>query len=137
MRPIRPFFAALAAAALCGTALAQQGAKAKSPNPKVVGEIFSCLQAGLPKDWQRTWVLMTETANDDGERSYDLKYFFATSAGDDKGQPITGKCNDEEVGRRIYSFNDNLPGWDQRQWKVAKLTILKGGKFELKYDYTK
>jgi hypothetical protein len=137
MRLARRLAVTLLAASLCGPALAQKkSSQPRPPDPKVVGEIFACLQDGLPKDWQKTWLVMTETGNEGGERRYDIKYFFAVSTGDDKGQPIVGKCNDEEVGRRIYGFNDNLPTWEQRQWKVARLTILKDRKFELKYDYT-
>ena len=109
----------------------------KPPDPAIVGEIFSCLKPGLPQDWKKAWVVMTETDNSGQERNFELQYFFAVSPDDNTGLPMTTPCVDEDVGKRIYGFNRNLRTFEQRQWKVAKLTINKDGKFELKYDYTR
>jgi len=138
MRASRLLLAAALATALCGEAAAQSKTrKPKPPDRKIVSEVFACLKPGLPADWKKAWVVMTETKNRDGEREFDLKYFYAVAADDNTGLPMDASCSDEEVGKRIYGLNQNLSSFEQRQWVVAKLFFGKDGKFELKYDYTR
>ena len=62
-------FAIALAAALCAMPVHAQ----KQPDPKVVQEIFDCLAVGLPKDWKKAWVVMTEVADAGKQRRIEGK----------------------------------------------------------------
>jgi len=103
---------------------------------KLVEQIFSCLAPGLPQDWKRTWVVVTDLEADGGKaRRYEAKFYATNSLGDDEGEPVV-PCNAQEISRRITGLNDALPP-ERRGWKTARLVIDNEGEFELKYDYPK
>ena len=103
---------------------------------KLVEQIFSCLAPGLPQDWKRTWVVVTDVEADGGKASrYETKFYATNSFGDDEGEPFV-PCNAQEISRRITALNDSLPP-DRRRWKTARLVIDSEGEFDLKYDYAK
>jgi hypothetical protein len=117
-------------------------AKAKKPaaeedNPgvKAVEKIFGCVAKGLPKEWRRAWVVVTELSGDDKERSFEGKFFYSL---DDAGtKPLAlVPCDARQVAQGVYSLNDYLE-YDKRSWKIATLVFTSDGKFEIKYDYTK
>ena len=105
-------------------------------DPDVVQEIFNCMATGLPKDWKRTWVVVTELSNERGTRQFEAAFFYSSSADDVAGEPLR-PCNKEKVAKDIYSFNKSLPTYEQRQWKQATLVFKRDGSFDLKYDYDK
>jgi hypothetical protein len=103
---------------------------------KLVEQIVACLAPGLPQDWKRTWVVITDVEPDSGKASrYEAKFYATNSLGDDQGEPLV-PCNAQEISRRITGLNDALPP-DRRRWKSARLVIDSEGEFELKYDYAK
>ncbi|MGH8705312.1 MAG: hypothetical protein ACREUO_07840 [Burkholderiales bacterium] len=110
-------------------------AETAQPDPKIIEEILACLAHGLPQDWKKTWVVVTELETDGKTRKFEAKFFFATSPSDDTGQPLT-PCDAEAVAKDVYRLNETLKP-EQRQWKVAKLVITSEGNFELRYDYEK
>ncbi len=105
------------------------------PDPKIIEEILDCLAKGLPQDWKKTWVIVTELETDGKARKFEAKFFYATSPSDDTGQPLK-PCDAEAVARDVYRLNETLKP-EQRQWKVAKLVITSDGDFELRYDYAR
>ena len=102
---------------------------------KAVEKIFGCMAEGLPKEWRRAWVVVTELSGDDKERSFEGKFFYSL---DDAGaRPVAlVPCNAREVAQGVYALNDYLE-YEKRRWKVATLIFTIDGKFEIKYDYTK
>jgi len=123
--------AALAiAAALAGPAQAQ-----KQPNPKAIQEIFDCLAVGLPKDWKKAWVVVTELADAGKERRFESRSFYADSSGAMAGKPLA-TCSAEVVAKGVIALTADLPA-EQRRWKEARLTYTSEGKFDLYYDYGK
>jgi hypothetical protein len=105
-------------------------------DPEVVQEIFNCMATGLPKDWKRAWVVVTELGNKDGTRQFEAAFFYSSVAGNAAGEPLR-PCDKEKVAKDIYSFNKSLPTYEQRQWKQATLMFKRDGSFDLKYDYDK
>jgi hypothetical protein len=118
------------AAALAGPAQAQ-----RQPDPKAIQEIFDCLAVGLPGDWKKAWVVITELADASKERRFEGKFYYATSAADDVGEPLAS-CGAEKVAKGVYALSADLPA-EQRRWKAARLTFTSEGKFDLHYDYGK
>ncbi|MGB3934199.1 MAG: hypothetical protein WBL29_00630 [Burkholderiales bacterium] len=90
-------------------------------------QIFSCLAPGLPAEWRRTWVEVTNTGN-----AVTAKFYFTTSLRREDGEEFT-PCNAQEVARRIVSFNAGLPP-ERQGWRTARLSIDSEGAYELLYD---
>ena len=102
---------------------------------EAVQKIFVCLSAGLPQEWRRAWVVVTEVESDGKERTFEGKFFYSLDP--EGAKPLELKtCGAEEVGKRVYGLNAFLE-FDKRNWKVATLVFSSEGKFELKYDYPK
>ncbi len=103
---------------------------------KLVEQIVSCLAPGLPQDWKRTWVVVTDLEADSAkERKYDAKFYVTSAYGDSEGEPLV-PCNAQEISRRITGLNEALPS-DRRRWKSVRLVIDSEGQFELTYDYAR
>jgi len=102
---------------------------------KAVEKIFGCVAAGLPKEWRRAWVIVTELSGGDKERKFEGKFLYSLDASGTNPQPLA-PCDPREVAQDVYKLNDFLE-YDKRQWKVATLIFTSDGKFEIKYDYAK
>jgi len=102
---------------------------------KAVEKIFGCVAAGLPKEWRRAWVIVTELEGGDKERKFEGKFLYSLDASGTNPQ-LLKPCDAREVAEGVYKLNDFLE-YDKRQWKVATLIFTSEGKFEIKYDYTK
>jgi len=102
---------------------------------KAVERIFACVAEGLPKEWRRAWVIVTEIAGDGKERSFEGKFFYSLDAGGAKPAELV-PCDARRAAQGVYELNDFLEP-EKRGWKVATLIFLSDGKFELKYDYAK
>ena len=113
----------------------KQAAEEDNPGVKAVEKIFRCVAEGLPKEWRRAWVVVTELSGDDKERNFEGKFFYSL---DDAGaKPVAlVPCNAREVAQGVYALNDYLE-FEKRRWKVATLVFTTDGKFEIKYDYVK
>jgi len=107
----------------------------KQPDPKAIQEIFDCLAVGLPKDWTRAWVVVTEIADAGKERRFESQSFYADSPAAVAGKPLA-TCGAEVVARGVIALSADLPA-EQRRWKQARLTYSSEGKFDLAYDYGK
>ena len=128
---------ALAAALVSCTALAQAPStnpEPAGPAPKSLEEIFSCLAAGLPKDWHTATVEVIEVDTDGKERRFEARYAYT---GVKAPKPVKLlPCDATGPAKNVHELNQFLEP-DKRQWKRAMLTFRSDGKFELKYDYTK
>jgi len=125
----------LAALAAALAALALPAQAQKHPDPKAIQEIFECLAVGLPADWNKAWVVVTELVDAGKERRFESKSFYAVSAADNAGKPLAN-CGAEKVAKGVFALTADLPA-EQRRWKEAKLTFTSEGKFDLHYDYGK
>jgi len=137
--PKRIFILLLAALWLCAAAAADaQKAADQQPkvDPKTIQDIFNCMAAGLPKDWKRTWVVVTELGVEGGTRQFEADFFYAAAADDLVGKPLQ-PCSKEDVAKNVYSLNQFLPAGEKRLWKQATLVFNSDGSFNLKYDYDK
>jgi len=135
----RIFVSLLAALWLCSAVAAddkQAGKKKPKVDPEAVQKIFNCIAAGLPKDWKRTWVVVTELGNEAGTRQFEAAFFYSSVADNVAGEPLQ-PCDKEEVAKDVYSLNKFLPTYEQRQWKQATLVFKRDGSFDLTYDYDK
>jgi hypothetical protein len=108
----------------------------ESPGEKAVAEIFRCVAAGLPADWRRAWVVVTELESDGKERRFEGRFYYSLDAAGARPATLT-PCDAREVAQGVYRLNDFLEP-EKWQWKVATLVFTReDGKFELKYDYTR
>ncbi|HXZ52893.1 MAG TPA: hypothetical protein VEH51_12895 [Burkholderiales bacterium] len=136
---LKRIFVSLLAALWLGVAAAADGQKADEQpkvDPKIVQDIFNCMAAGLPKDWKRTWVVVTELGVEGGTRRFEADFFYAGRADDLVGKPLQ-PCSKEDVAKNVYSLNQFLPAGEKRLWKQATLVFNSDGSFNLKYDYDK
>ena len=131
MARMKQSLAVLAASAL----LALPAVAQKQPDPKAIQQIFDCLAVGLPKDWKKAWVVMTEVVDTGKQRRIEGKFFYATSASDKAGRPLS-TCGAAQVAQGVNALNADLPP-GQRRWKQATLTFTSEGKFDLRYDQGK
>jgi hypothetical protein len=99
---------------------------------KLIESIFTCLAPGLPQDWRRAWVEITDQS---AGKEKVAKFRYTNLRGDDEGEPLV-PCNAHELTRRIVSLNDKLPP-DRRAWSRALLVIESDGEYELSYEYPK
>ena len=106
-----------------------------NPGVKAIEKIFGCIAKGLPKEWRRAWVVVTELSGGDKERKFEGKFLYSVDPSGTNPQPLV-PCDAREVGEGVYSLNEFLE-YEKRQWKVATLIFTSDGKFEIKYDYTK
>jgi hypothetical protein len=103
---------------------------------QAIEKIFACLAAGLPPEWRRAWVVVTELESDAKERRFEGKFFYSLDPAGAKPVDLV-PCSAREVAQGVYALNEFLEP-EKRQWKVATLVFTReDGKFELKYDYTK
>ena len=124
----------LAALALAAVLAAPAHAQ-KQPDPKAIQEIFDCLAVGLPKDWKKAWVVVTELALAGNERRFESQSFYADASGAVAGKPLA-TCGAQVVAKGVIALSADLPA-EQRRWKEARLTYTSEGKFDLHYDYGK
>jgi len=90
---------------------------------KTVEQIFSCLAPGLPPDWKRTWVVVTN-----GETAISGKFYVTNTLRGEDAEEYT-PCNAQEVARRIVSLSEGQP-----HWRAARLDIDSEGAYELRYE---
>jgi hypothetical protein len=110
-------------------------AKTEEASTKAVEKIFACIAAGLPKDWKRAWVVITELSGSDKDRKFEGKFLYSADPAGEKQQPLV-PCDARQVATDVYNLNDYIE-YEKRQWKVATLVFTSDGHFEIKYDYTK
>jgi hypothetical protein len=99
-------------------------------DPKMVEQIFSCLAPGLPSDWKRTWVVVSNVG-----AAATAKFYYSVTLREDDAEELV-PCNAQEITRRITGLTAALP-LDQQQWKSARLSIDNEGAFALNYDFAK
>lgn len=129
----RLLLALLLAVSSITAAIAQQPTQ---PDSKELEEIFTCMASGLPANWKKAWVVVTETSNASGTRNFEARFFYSTSAADSTGRPLR-PCNERQVAEAVYALNKYLPTFDQRQWKSARLQFGDDGSFNISYDYSR
>lgn len=108
----------------------------QEPDPQIVGDIMRCLSEGLTPDWQKAWFLVKEIDRNEAEgaRQFQADFFYATSLKDGKGKRLR-TCGPEKIIENVSHLNDYLTK-DQQRWTSAVFTILRDGKYDMKYDYT-
>lgn len=127
--------AALLAALLVAVA-AQAQDRPRHPDAQTLQSIFSCMAAGLPKHWNKAWVLVRELGNSEGEAKFQAEFRYTTSPKDVRGQPLH-PCDSRRIARDMYGLNKYLNS-DQKNWRSARLTFTHqtgGASYQLKYEY--
>ena len=96
---------------------------------RLIESIFYCLSPGLPQDWKRAWIEITEQGKNSIFRVSNIRDV------NDAGEPLV-PCNAQALTGRIVGLNEKLPP-DRRAWTRALLVIDSDGEYELTYDYAK
>ena len=126
--------ARLAAAVAAASALVATPAPAQQqPDPKLVQEIYDCLAVGLPKDWKKAWMTVTQVSGSSAQGEFEARFFYATSPKDTTGKPLA-TCGAQSIARSVSALRAGQSS-DQRAWKGLRLTFTSDGKFDLYYDY--
>jgi hypothetical protein len=100
---------------------------------KLIESIFNCMSPGLPQDWKRAWVEITDQG---GGKEKNSRFRVSNIRdGKDEGEPLV-PCNALALTGSIVGLNDKLPA-DRRAWTRALLVIDSDGEYELTYDYAK
>lgn len=100
---------------------------------RLIESIFLCLSPGLPQDWKRAWV---EITNQGGGKEKNASFRVSNIRdSSDNGEPLV-PCNARALTGRIVGLNDKLPP-ERRGWTRALLVIDSDGEYELSYDYAK
>jgi len=132
-RPAAPAARARPEVALAAPSSASVPAAPVPIDAKLIESIFFCLSPGLPQDWKRAWVEITDQG---GGKEKNSKFRVSNiSDSKDEGEPLV-PCNARELTGRIVGLNDKLPP-DRRAWTRALLVIDSDGEYELTYDYAK
>jgi len=142
MRMKPPCLAAFLAGSLIAFAAQSQDEKkpepgpGQTPDPQIIEKIIDCLAEGLTPDWQKAWFVIKQTDRNaaEGTRQFEGDFFFATSTQDSKGKPLR-TCGAERIVQGVSDLNDYLSK-DKQDWTSATFTILRDGKYDVKYDYT-
>ena len=99
----------------------------------MIESIFNCLAPGLPQDWRRAWIEITDQG---GGKEKDSKFRVSNIRDPkDEGEPLV-PCNAQALTGSIVGLNDRLPP-DRRAWTRALLLIDSDGEYELTYEYAK
>lgn len=98
----------------------------------LIESIFTCLAPGLPQDWRRAWVEITDQGTGKEKVS---RFRYTNLRNDEEGEPLV-PCNAQELTRRIVGLNEKLPP-ERRAWTRALLVIESDGEYELTYEYPK
>ena len=132
-RPAAPAAATRQEVALAAPSSASAPAAPVPIEAKLIESIFFCLSPGLPQDWKRAWVEVT----DQGGGKEKSSRFRVSNIRDsnDQGEPLV-PCNAEALTGSIVGLNAKLPA-DRRAWTRALLVIDSDGEYELTYDYAK
>jgi len=132
-RPAAPAAALRQEVAIAAPSTASAPAAPLPIDGKVIESIFNCLSPGLPQEWKRAWVEIT----DQGSGKEKNSKFRVSNIRDsnDEGEPLV-PCNALALTGSIVGLNDKLPP-DRRAWTRAVLVIDSDGEYELTYDYSK
>jgi len=132
-RPAAPAAPPRQEVALAAPSSASAPAAAVAIEAKLIESIFNCLSPGLPQDWKRAWVEITDQG---GGKEKNSKFRVSNIRdSNDEGEPLV-PCNAQALTGRIVGLNDKLPP-DRRAWTRALLVIDSDGEYELTYDYSK
>jgi hypothetical protein len=133
VRPAAPAAPPRQEVALAAPSTASAPAAPVAIDVKLIESIFNCLSPGLPQDWKRTWVEITDQG---GGKEKNSRFRVSNILENiDDGEPLV-PCNARELTGRIVSLNDKLPP-DRRAWTRALLVIDSDGEYELTYEYAK
>ena len=111
--------------------LAAPAQQATELEADVVQRIARCMVSGLPEDWTVAVLSLELDApgGDDGE----VAYGFLRSPEAEKFESFT-PCNQKAPAAALLEARANQPP-ERRNWKQARLTLHRDGKFEVKYEY--
>ena len=128
--------ASLVAVVAAASALVAAPAPAQQqPDPKLIQEIYDCLAVGLPKDWKKAWMTVTQVGGSSAQGEFEGRFFYATSPKDTAGKPLS-TCGAQNIARSVSALRAGQAA-DQRGWKGPRLTFTSDGKFDLYFDYGK
>ena len=119
------------AAALAFAPLLARAQEATGDEARLVQRIAGCLLVGLPEDWRTAMVVLEldRPGGDNGE----VSYLFLRSPNAEKFEPFT-PCDQNGPAAALLEARNSQPT-DRRNWKFARLTLHRDGKFEVKYEY--
>lgn len=120
-----------AAQALAQGSLEQRGA-AEFEN-RAMADIVDCMVQGLPEEWYRA-VMEINLAKPFDETG-SVRYAFARREDEPPAEPFQ-PCDVKRPARTLIDLRSRLPR-DRQGWIGAQVTVLKDGRFGIRYGYPK
>ena len=121
----------LAAASLGAAAQAPAGKGASKSEADAVSSIIECMAPGLTEDW--TQVVMVVQLDKPGDATGAVQYLVARGKATAPEERFT-PCDVRKPALALIGIRQQQQA-SLRGWTGARLTILRDGRFSLKYEY--
>lgn len=120
-----------AAAQVLAQTTEQRGAS--DTESHAVADIVDCLVAGLPETWkQATMEINLEKPLDE---TGSVRYVFSSEDGVAPSEPFQ-PCDVKKPAKMLIELRNQQPA-DRRGWIGAQFTVLRDGRFGIRYGYPK
>jgi hypothetical protein len=114
-------------------AQAQENRGALEAENRAVADIVDCMVQGLPENWrQATMEINLEKPFDE---TGGVRYLFSSEEGVAPTQPFQ-PCDVKRPARTLIELRQSLPP-ARRGWIGAQVTVLRDGRFGIRYGYPK
>jgi hypothetical protein len=120
-------------ALLAAAALPAHAQVASEDQNRIVGEIASCLLAGLPPDWREAEMVVE--LKEAGAETGDVRFNMRRRLSGGHYEPFR-PCDEKKAARSLLEVR-KLQAADKRNWTTARLVIRDDETFDLTFDYPK
>jgi hypothetical protein len=122
---------AFAAAQAWGQATEERGAS--DAENRAVAYIVDCMVAGLPEDWKRA--VMEVNLDKPYDETGGVRYLYARDENARPAEPFE-PCDLKRPAKTLIELRETLAP-AKRGWIGAQVTVLRDGRFGIRYGYPK
>jgi len=100
---------------------------------RAMADIVDCMVQGLPDEWYRA--TMEINLDKPFDETGSVRYAFARHDGEPPVEPFT-PCDVKRPAKTLIELRNRLPS-DRQGWIGAQVTVLKDGRFGIRYGFPK
>jgi len=100
---------------------------------RAMADIVDCMVQGLPDEWYRA--TMEINLDKPFDETGSVRYAFARHDGEPPVEPFT-PCDVKRPANTLIELRNRLPS-DRQGWIGAQVTVLKDGRFGIRYGFPK